>query len=151
MPGHRGRSPFSLTPKLGGKNSAGSKESPGAVARFLYSCGYEVVGQARKGAGGWFRCEVKDRRTGYAQGIRWVRPRPEGVPGFDVRKVDPTGVRALDVRCPTCGGPLEVLAPGAPVPADVCSRQPGDDFSALGLGTVLCVTVAQQLAEDDRG
>lgn len=141
----KGKSPFQFQP-VRGRNSANSKAAPGAISRFLYSCGYEVVGQMHKVADGWQRAEVKDRKTGQARGHRWVRSRGEGVPGYEVRSTDPDPkVRALDARrvCPSCGGPLVVLAAGEDVPADVCSREVDGEMPGE-----LCVTVARQIAED---
>jgi hypothetical protein len=131
----------------GGHNAANSKVSPGAICRYLFSCGYEVVGQARK-AGGWFRAEVKDRKTGEARGIRWVRPRQGERSGYEVRSTDPDPkVRSLDSRrkCPTCGGPLVTLEQDEEVPGDVCSQTVGGSPLLPG---VLCVTVAQQMLEE---
>jgi hypothetical protein len=137
----RGRGPGDIA-RIGGRNAANSKESPGAVSRFLYSCGYEVVGRVQK-AGLWMRAEVKDRKTGEPKGYRWVRPRAAG-PGYEVRSADPDPkVRNLDDRrrC-SCGQPLVTLALGEEVPSDICSQQVGD-----ALGGVLCITLVQSMED----
>lgn len=142
MGGKRGTSPWPAASPKGGRNSASSKASPGAIARFLYSCGYEVVGHVRK-VGDWHRAEVKDRKTGAARGTRWVRPRLDR-PGYVVLSTDPDPkVSHLDAdrKCPTCDGPMITVRADEPVP-DVCHQVVGGPALLVGH---LCVTAAFEM------
>ena len=91
-----------------------------SMARYLFSCGYQIVGQSAKVSNGWVRCTVADRKSGEPRGVRWIRVKGEGG-GFDVVKNDPNGgQRRLIVKdengavvplgrlraCPVCEGPL---------------------------------------------
>lgn len=127
-------------------NGANSKGSPAAMAKFIASCGYKVLDRGMRVAGGWMRFTVEERATGVAKGQRWVRPRSNEAPGYEVRKADPNAdVRELALKCGQCGGPLEVVADGDDPPIDRCFRMRG--LPDLGSGEC-CMTLVGKILEE---